>query len=227
MVHRLKFEAKLPIRILEHTMPLAVTRQECTVWDLPPLILHPFNEHVPPSTLLDNSKTALMLSGLMPSDGTNQDDLKRRLLAGRYSEIRMLYFLGKDVFRWIEQCMECVERFPELQGSEIQRQSFAGLLTQSPPATVKEKLGRWGVADYVAIFTRAIGLNSLFAAPPAAENLAEDFLRNYHRYADFLFQCFMDSHQHRMIDSSGFKFELYASGEYSRLLESEWGESEN
>jgi len=73
---------------------------------LPPLILHPFNERVPPSALLENSKAALMLSGLIPNDGSDQEDLKRRLLAGRYSEIRMLYFLGKDVFRWIEQCVE-------------------------------------------------------------------------------------------------------------------------
>jgi hypothetical protein len=214
----------MPIRIVEESMALAGTHQESTVWDLPPLILHPFNEHVPPSTLLDNSKTALMLSGLMPSDGSNTDDLKRRLLAGRYSEIRMLYFLGKDVFRWIEQCMECVERSAELQGTDLARQSFAGLLTQSPPASVREKLGRWGVADYVAIFTRAVGLNALFASPPACESLAEDFLRNYHRYADFLYQCFMDSQPHRSIGSAGFRFELYASGEYSRMLESEWSE---
>ncbi len=60
-----------------------------TVWDLPPLILHPFNERVPPTALLENSKAALMLSGLIPGDGTDREDLKRRLLAGRYSELRM------------------------------------------------------------------------------------------------------------------------------------------
>src|SRR5579872_1099744 len=78
-----------------------------TVWVLPPLILHPFNERVPPSALLENSKAALMLSGLIPSDGSDPEELKRRLLSGRYSEVRMLYFLGKDVFRWIDQCVEC------------------------------------------------------------------------------------------------------------------------
>ena len=51
-----------------------------TEWVLPPLILHPFNERVPPSTLLENSKAALMLSGLMPSDGSDEDELKRRLI---------------------------------------------------------------------------------------------------------------------------------------------------
>ena len=39
------------------------------VWELPPLILHPFNERVSPSDLLENSKAALMLSGLLPDDG--------------------------------------------------------------------------------------------------------------------------------------------------------------
>ena len=90
-----------------------------TVWVLPPLILHPFNERVAPSTLLENSKAALMLSGLIPSDGTDEEELKRRLLSGRYSEIRMLFFLGKDVFRWLDQCVEWVERVAELREAEV------------------------------------------------------------------------------------------------------------
>jgi hypothetical protein len=69
-----------------------------TVWTLPPLILHPFNERVPASALLENSRAALMLSGLIPSDGTDEEALKRRLLSGRYAELRMLFFLG-DFFR--------------------------------------------------------------------------------------------------------------------------------
>lgn len=192
------------------------------VWELPPLILHPFNERVPPAALLENSKAALMLSGLIPTDGTDRDDLKRRLLAGRYSELRMLFFLGKDVFRWLDQCVEWAARIPELKECEIGQQSFAGLLTASPPETVKEKLVRWGVADYVSIFSRSIGMNAVFAEPPCLEMLSEDFLRNYHRYADFLFRCYMDSQAHRKVGPENFQFTLYASGEYSRLLESEW-----
>jgi hypothetical protein len=192
------------------------------VWELPPLILHPFNERVPPSALLENSKAALMLSGLIPSDGSDQEDLQRRLLAGRYAEIRMLYFLGKDVFRWIEQCVEWGQRVPELSGAEIRPQSFAALLTADPPEAVKEKLVRWGVVDYVSIFTRAIGLNAMFIQPPAFDILAEEFLRNYHHYADFLYRCYMDSEPHRTVASANFRFALYASGEYSRMLESEW-----
>ena len=76
---------------------------------------------------------------------------------------------------------------------EIRRQSFAGLLTKDPPEAVKEKLVRWGVADYVSIFSRAIGMNAVFVHPPAFETLNEDFLRNYHRYPDFLYRCYMES----------------------------------
>lgn len=202
-------------------MPIAILGEK--LWDLPPLILHPFNENLPPSALLENSKAALMLSGLIPNDGTDQEDLRKRLLSGRYAEIRMLFFLGKDVFRWMEQCGEWAARVPELEGLEIQRQSFAGLLTVQPPEPVKEKLARWGVVDHVSIFSRSIGLNALFAQPPLLEVLAEEFLRNYHRYADRLYRGFMEAQAHREISASNFRFQLYASGEYSRMLENEWG----
>lgn len=205
-------------------MPTPSPLPDETAWDLPPLILHPFNERIPPSALLDNSKAALMLSGLIPSDGTDTDELSRRMLAGRYSEIRMLFFLGKDVFRWMDQCMDWVTRVPELRGGEWRLQSFAALLTLTTPTGVKEKLVRWGVSDHISIFCRAIGLNTMFTVPPAFADLAEEFLRNYHRYADSLYRCFMDLEQYRVADAGRFRFTLYASGEYSRLLESQWEE---
>jgi hypothetical protein len=189
---------------------------------LPPLILHPFNERVQPSTLLDNSKAALMLSGLIPNDGSNPEALQKRLLWGRYAEIRMLFFLGKDVFRWMDQCVEWAASTAELAGAEVREQSFAGLLTGGTPAEVKQKLETWGVADYSSIFSRAIGLNSLFAEPPAFDALSEEFLANYHRFADALFQCFMEMEPHLIATPQNFRFDLYASGEYSRMLEREW-----
>jgi hypothetical protein len=203
---------------------LTPTHLDEKVWDLPPLILHPFNERMPPSTLLANSKAALMLSGLIPSDGADPEELSRRLLAGRYAEVRMLYFLGKDVFRWLEQCMDWVARVPELREQEWRAQSFAALLTSCTPAEVKEKLLHWGVSDYLSIFCRAIGLNALFTAPPAFDTLAEEFLRNYHRYADSLYRCYMELEPYRVIDAKKFQFALFASGEYSRMLESQWEE---
>ncbi len=205
-------------------MSPAKTTFGAAVWDLPPLILHPFNERVPAAALLENSKAALMLSGLIPTDGADRDELKKRLLAGRYSEMRMLFFLGKDVCRWLDQCVEWAERTPALVGREVERQSFASLLTSSPPEAVKGKLVRWGVADYASIFSRGIGMNAVFVEPPGFETLSEDFLRNYHRYADSMYRCYLDAQVHCKLGPENFQFALYASGEYSRLLESQWAD---
>jgi hypothetical protein len=192
------------------------------VWQLPPLILHPFNERVPPSALLENSRAALMLSGLIPRDDSDEEELKRRLLAGKYGELRMLFYLGKDVFRWIDQCVDWSSRIRELQGLDLQRQSFARLLTLSPPAAVREKLVHWGVADYQSIFSRAVGIQVIFEEPPPFECITEEFLRNYHRYADALFRSYLESQPCAVITQANFQFDLYASGEYSRMLESQW-----
>jgi hypothetical protein len=56
--------------------------------------------------------------------------------------------------------------------------------------------------------------------------VSEEFLRNYHRYADALYRCYVESQPHRLIGCRNFQFDLYASGEYSRLLESEWEANE-
>ena len=192
------------------------------IWELPPLILYPFNERVSPGTLLDSSKAALMLSGLLPSDGSDPEELKRRLLGGRYAEVRMLYFLGKDVLRWVEQCQDVVERTPELQGREIRSQSFAGLLTQDSPEKVRSKLLAWGVADYASVFARGIGLNSMFTEPPRFDLLTGQFLSSYHHYGDALFRCYMELQPHCHVTHVNFCFDLYASGEYSRMLEQQW-----
>ena len=125
-------------------MSPAITMLGATVWDLPPLILHPFNERIAPSTLLESSKAALMLSGLMPNDGADPDDLKRRLLSGRYAEMRMLFFLGKDVFRWIDQCVEWAERVPELGEMEIRRAEFCGPVDERSARGGQGKTGALG-----------------------------------------------------------------------------------
>jgi hypothetical protein len=145
-----------------------------------------------------------MLSGLIPNDGTEEEALKQRLLTGRYAELRMLYFLGKDVFRWVDQCVECAARIPELAAGDVEPQSFAGLLTTDPPDNVRQKLTGWGVADHGSIFSRAIGLNAVFGEPPALASLSEDFLRGYHRYADHLFRCYMESLPHRLLANANF-----------------------
>lgn len=195
-----------------------------SVWTLPPLILHPFNERVSPSTLLENSKAALMLSGLIPSDGSDDAELKRRLLGGRCGEARMLFYLGKDVFRWLGQCTEWAGGEEDLREFGLLDQSFARLLTTHPPSAVRDKLVHWGVADYNSIFSRAMGLHAVFTVPPSLEGFTEEFFRGYYRYADALFHAWLSAEPGPVITAANFQFELYASGEYSKLLESQWSE---
>lgn len=191
-------------------------------WKLPPLILHPFADTAGPGKLVESSRASLMLQGLLPSGELSRDELDKRLLEGRYCEIRMLFYVGKDLIRWIEQCLELVARDEVLQRAGLCYQSFAALLVEEPPKLVKEKLRKWGVADYRAIFSRALGLNAVFQEAPTPEMLSEEFLRHYYRYADQLFACRQLLWTSSEIKPSNFDFDLYASGEYSRMLEREW-----
>ena len=204
-----------------HTASLEKTRTHT----LPPLILHPFADPSGPGKLVESSRASLMLQGLLPSGAQTQSDLDRAVLEGRYCEIRMLYYVGRDLVRWLEQCVEYVERQPEFRHSNIRTQSFADYLIQSTPLTVQTKLRKWGVADYRAIFTRAIGLNYLFAEIPSRETLSPEFIRNYYRYADQFYAIGHAMNPYSAIDPCDFEFELFASGEYSRMLEKSWEES--
>jgi hypothetical protein len=191
---------------------------------LPPLILHPFADASGPNKLVESSRASLMIQGLLPSGEQAPEDLNRALLEGRYQEIRMLFYVGKDLVRWIEQCMEFVSRHPELRDLGIRFQSFAAHLVQNPPATVEAKLRKWGVADYRSIFSRALGLNLLLADVPPRAMLAEEFVRNYYKYADQIFQCHQSQNSHTELRGLGFDFEIYASSEYSRMLERGWSD---
>lgn len=192
-------------------------------WKLPPLILHPFADASSPNRLVESSRANLMLQGLLPQGDRTQQDLDRTLLDGRYAEIRMLFYVGKDLLRWIEQCLEFVARDEELRDRDIKLQSFAAYLTQDLPPAVQDKLRKWGVADFKAIFTRALGLNAMFANVPNRQDLTDEFVRNYYRFADILFACRQQT-AFAAVSSNEFDFELYASGEYSRMLERAWEE---
>ncbi len=191
---------------------------------LPPLILHPFADAGGPDKLVESSRASLMIQGLLPSGERSADELDRALLDGRYCEIRMLYYVGKDVIRWIEQCLDQVGHQSDPANSGIRYQSFATYLVNHTPPTVQAKLRKWGVADYKAIFTRALGLNALFGSAPDREVLSDEFIRNYFRYADQMFACRQSQAQFSDIAEHGFEFEIFASGEYSRMLEREWAE---
>ncbi len=195
-----------------------------TVSKLPPLILHPFADTTGPEKLVESSRASLMLQGLLPSGERSRMDLDQALLDGRFCEIRMLFYVGKDLVRWIEQCLEMVERSSELRGAGLNYQSFAAYLVNRTPKEVEAKLRKWGVADYRAIFSRALGLSAILATAPDRTTLADEFVRNYYRYADQLYV--LRQGESPVVDVSGFNFEfdIYASGEYSRMLEREWAE---
>jgi hypothetical protein len=191
---------------------------------LPPLILHPFADAAGPDKLVESSRASLMLQGLLPSGERTTDDLDKSLLEGRYCEIRMLFYVGKDLVRWIDQSLEHVERQPGFGDSGIKFQSFAAYLVNHTPVTVQAKLRKWGVADFKSIFMRALGLNAILATVPERGTLADDFVRNYYRYADAIFLCRQSQSTFTDIAHMNFDFEIYASGEYSRMLEREWSE---
>lgn len=195
-------------------------------WKMPPLILHPFSDSNGPGKLVESSRASMMLQGLLPNQDLSADELDRKLLDGRYCEIRMLFYVGKDLVRWIDQCMEMIAREESLQALDVRGQSFAQMLVDDPPELVRSKLRKWGVADYRAIFSRALGLNSVFGSVPERKDLADPFIRNYYRFADQMYACYLALTPHVEVRSSEFNFDLFASGEYSRMLEKEWASSD-
>jgi hypothetical protein len=192
------------------------------VWDLPPVILHPFTDPSGPDKLVESSRAHLMLQGLLPSGDLTREEILSRLLAGRMCEVRMLFYVGKDLDRWLDQCMEIAERDEDLRRAGVTQASFMHLLVEQTPQEMREKLIRWGVADYRAIFSRALGLNGIFATVPTLETVNPGFIRHYYRYADQLYQARLNLEPVKSLAAGQFRFELFASGEYSKLLETEW-----
>src|SRR5436190_23751396 len=104
---------------------------------LTPLILHPFSDSSSPQNLVQSSRASLMLQGLLPKETYSIQELQQILLDGRYCEIRMLYYVGKDLVRWIDQSAEFVSREAELNSSGIMWQSFSELVVEDPPLPVR------------------------------------------------------------------------------------------
>ncbi len=96
---------------------------------LPPLILHPFSENNSVNDLMEGSRASMALQGLVAS-AEEEAALCRRMLGGRYQEVRMLLFLGKDIFRWMEQCLE-VMRSGNGDDIGIAVQSFPSLSSRT------------------------------------------------------------------------------------------------
>src|SRR5436190_3327865 len=105
---------------------------------LPPLILHPFGGSSSTDELVSGSRASLALQGFVDST-EDEATLRRYFYTGRYHEIRMLLFLGKDIFRWLDQCVEHLRR-SEPADTRVTEQSFAAFLVEDPPEAVRTKL---------------------------------------------------------------------------------------
>ncbi len=193
---------------------------------LPPLILHPFSAPDDASVLMESSRASLALQGFLPADAGNGQDLDQQLLRGRYAELRMLYYIGKDLTRWMEQCAETVVASGDFQHLRIRPESFAVVLVQHVPVHVRSKLEGWGVLDFCALFRRSVGLHAIFREfPGSVEDFTPEFLRRYHRHLDQWYEYRLrESGSHRP-EPNEFIFDLYASGEYALLLEQSWNSS--
>ena len=175
-----------------------------------------------PGKLVPKLARQLDANGLLPSSDRIKSEVSSRenCSKDRVSEIRMLFFVGKDLLRWIAHCMDFVERHPQLRKCAIKEQLSPAHLIQNAPAEVAAKLRKVGVVDYRSIFGRALGLNALFADIPPRELLTDDFIRNYYRFADQMFQSKQGSVTYSEIKDCGFEYEIYASGESTASTES-------
>jgi hypothetical protein len=109
------------------------------------------------------------------------------------------------------------------EGRRIRPETFAVLLVQQIPTHVRTKLETWGVLDFCSLFRRAIGLHAVFHELPAIEGFSADFLRRYHRYVDHWYQQRLKDSGFDPPRTDEFTFDLYASGEYTLMLEQSWG----
>ena len=96
-------------------------------------------------------------------------------------------------------------------------------LVQHVPQHVRTKLEGWGVLDFCALFRRAIGLHAIFSDFPTAETFSPEFLRRYHRHLDQWYEHQLRDSGCDRPEAGDFTFDLYASGEYTMLLEQSWG----
>jgi len=201
------------------------TEPGATAFRLPPLILHPFSTAEDTSVLMESSRASLTLQGFLPRDETPALDLDQQLLRGRYAEIRMLYYIGKDLSRWTEQCAETVALSSIFAERRIRAETFCVLLVQHVPAHVRLKLEGWGVLDFCALFRRSFGLHAVFHNIPVPEDFSSDFLRRYHRYLDQWYEQRLKDWVFDRPQEGEFTFDLYASGEYALMLEQSWSDT--
>ena len=66
------------------------------VHSLPHLILHPFTESSSTVQVLESAKASLSLIKEGSTSDGRQRELELHVLEGRYAELRMLFYVGKD-----------------------------------------------------------------------------------------------------------------------------------
>ena len=191
---------------------------------LPPLILHPFTESAATAQVLESARASLSMINDDEGSQKEKDALERQMIEGRFTEFRMLFYVGKDICRWLDQCVDTCGRDPELISLRLPAQSFARLLIEQTPEDVATKLRGWGVVEYARIFSRSIGIFTQFRLPPTPEMLQARYLRHYYRYADYAYTAWKDLDKGPELQFANFPFALFASGEYTRKLEEEWRE---
>ncbi len=84
---------------------------EKRLWELPPVILHPFNNGTDAGAILASIRLNLP-EDLLHAPGSDVVEARQRLLHGKYCEFRMLCFIGRDIKRWMMQCTDFVLRDP-------------------------------------------------------------------------------------------------------------------
>ena len=199
--------------------------KQCSSFRLPPLILHPFSAPEDTSVLMQSSRASLALQGFLPSESSDNEGLDQQLLRGRYAELRMLFYIGKDLIRWMEQCTETVSASGEFLKLRIRPETFAVILVHHVPSHVRAKLEGWGVLDFCALFRRSIGLHAIFQEFPPVEMFTSEFLRRYHRHLDQWYEYRLREAASHRPEPTEFTFDLYASGEYALMLEQSWNNS--
>lgn len=192
------------------------------VFRLPPLILHPFSTPEDTSLLMDSSRASLALQGFLPQDSLSPEDLDGRLMRGRYAELRMLFYIGKDLMRWTQQCTETISLDAQFEGRKLSAESFAVFLLHHIPGHVSTKLESWGVLDFRSLFRRSMGLHAVFAELPSPATFSSDFLRRYHRQLDLWYEYRLKESTFERPEAGEFTFDLFASGEYTLMLEQSW-----
>lgn len=162
--------------------------------ELPPIILHPFDGC---PALISRPRTV------------HAEQRAKEHLQSRYDEFCMLCRIGNDLNRRLAQCDEVADGDPELSG--MSERDFIAVLLFAPPIPVLKQMRRWGIENPQLLFSRAIGLNTVFTNPPPASDLSESFLREADRLADWLFDRRLNSEAPTATVEDRFTFEIYAS----------------